>query len=399
MKHASIIPLIGGETIGSERAMGTPPSYFLSYEAFWGNDKHVVNHYGSVPYYVLDKGERPKGKVDVVSSVCPCAGLSQLSHGFGDDNKANDWMPIAANYVMGELKPKVYWGENAPGLAGKIGQNVRKKLIEIGRENGYTATFYRTRSLLHGIPQIRERSFYFFWRGDKTPLLEYYNRPYQTIQDLITSVKSNSQMETINSKTPSVDDPYYTYILEEIHGGVSHREFAANIITPTTARGNDVLCYIENHGHSYDQVAAWLRARGNEREALKCERRRDKLASGGNIMRRGTMVPCDYIGAFVGHYPTCLTHPVQDRYITYREAMSIMGLPENFELLEPKKSVNHICQNVPVQTAQDMAEEVKQVLLGNRPFIDAPVVFQYNHSQKHEVETSPSQTLEDLIAA
>src|SRR5438309_2134742 len=129
MKHASIIPLIGGETIASERAIGTRPEYMLSYEAFWPNDRHIVNYYNNdVPYHVLDKGDRPKSKVDIVASVCPCAGLSQLSQGYGDHNTANDWMPIAAKYVMGELKPAVYWGENAPGLAGKIGQNVRANL-------------------------------------------------------------------------------------------------------------------------------------------------------------------------------------------------------------------------------------------------------------------------------
>lgn len=395
--HASIIPLIGGETIASEQAFGKRPDYFLSYEPFWGNDKHIVNYYNNeIPYHVLDKGERPSHKVDIISSVCPCAGLSQLSQGYGDHNAANDWMPIAAKYVMGELKPQVYWGENAPGLAGKIGANVRANLIQIGKENGYTATFYRTRSLLHGIPQVRERSFYFFWKGDRTPLLGYYNEPHQSIEDLILGVKSNTQMEPINPRTPSVSDPYYRFILEEIHGGISHSEFA-RILEPHKARGNDSLSYIELQGYDYRQVAEWMGAQGLEREVAKCHKRQDKLDAGGNIMRRGTVVPKDYIGAFVGHYPTCLTHPVEDRFITYREAMSIMGLPENFELLDQKKSANHICQNVPVKTAFDMANEVKQVLLGKRETVSSPVVFQYNHTQTHKVEKQLSHTLEDML--
>lgn len=94
-----------------------------------------------------------------------------------------------------------------------------------------------------------------------------------------------------------------------------------------------------------------------------------------------------------------LTHPIHDRYITYREAMTIMGLPNDFELLEPKKSANHICQNVPVQTAQDMATEVREYLLGNRETINSTLTFQYNHNQKHEVQDErASATLENFFA-
>ena len=102
-------------------------------------------------------------------------------------------------------------------------------------------------------------------------------------------------------------------------------------------------------------------------------------------MRRGTIVPKDHIGAFVGHYPKMLTHPHEDRYITYREAMTIMGLPSDYELLSPTKSYNHICQNVPYQTAVDMATEVKAVLEGNRPRINAKLVLQHNHSQSVDI--------------
>ena len=99
-------------------------------------------------------------------------------------------------------------------------------------------------------------------------------------------------------------------------------------------------------------------------------------------MRRGTIIPKDYIGAFVGHYPTMLTHPEEDRYINYREAMTIMGLPADFELLNPKKSANHICQNVPVYTAADMATEVKKYLNNELPMLDTDYVLQYNKSEK-----------------
>lgn len=395
--HASIVPLIGGETIGSEQAFGVKPEYFLSYEPFAANDSHCVNYYDGVPYYVLDKGERPNKSVDVVSSVCPCAGLSQLSHGFGDHNENNKWMLITAEYVLGELKPKVFWGENAPGFAGRIGENVRNSLKKIGRENGYTMTVYRTKTLLHGGPQIRERSFYFFWKDKRTPLLNYYSRPYKKIEDVILSIKSNSLMEPINKKTPSKDDLYYKFILEHIHGGITHREFS-KIVEPQKVRNSDVFSYIERMNYDYKQVGEWMGQNGYEKEVEKCNYRYEKLKNDGNIMRRGTIIPKDYIGAFVGHYPTMLTHPIEDRYITYREGLSIMGLPEDFELLNASpKNANHMCQNVPVQTARDMATEVKKYLQNELNMIESRYIVQYNHTQTHTIE-SESNSLENFLA-
>ena len=395
--HASIVPLIGGETIGSEQAFGVKPEYFLSYAPFAANDSHCINYYDGIPYYILDKGERPTKKVDVVSSVCPCAGLSQLSHGFGDHNENNKWMIITAEYVLGELKPKVFWGENAPGFAGKIGENVRNSLRNIGEQNGYTMTVYRTKTLLHGGPQIRERSFYFFWKDVKTPILGYYNRPYKKIEDVILDVKSNTLMDPINKKTPSKDDLYYKFILEHIHGGISHKEFS-NIVEPQKVRNSDVFSYIERMGYDYNQVGKWMGDNGYEKEVEKCNYRYEKLKNNGNIMRRGTIIPKDYIGAFVGHYPTMLTHPVEDRYITYREALSIMGLPENFELLNASsKNANHICQNVPVQTARDMANEVKKYLQNEQTMVESRYIVQYNHTQTHTLENEYG-SLENFLA-
>jgi site-specific DNA-cytosine methylase len=375
--HASIIPLIGGETLGTEKAFGTRPEYFMSFEAFWANDRHIVNHYNNeVPYHVLDKNDKPSKKVDVVASVCPCAGLSMMHHNYGDHNENNKWLLDTTKFVLEEMKPEVLWGENAPGLAGKIGKNVREQMYKIGRSYGYSMTLYRTKSMLHGVPQVRERTFYFFWRGDKTPVLEYYERKHTPIEQVILNAKGNTLQDPINNKTPS-KDPWYRYILEVINKGMSHREFSAQV-EPSKARGNDSFSYIEKSGHSYPVVSEWLKNNGYEREAASALRKHEKLDSGGSIMRRGVIVPKDFIGAFVGHYPTMLTHPVEDRFITYREALSIMGHPDNFELLDPKNSSNHICQNVPVQTAADMATEVREYLAGNRQTIDSTYTLQHN---------------------
>lgn len=194
IKHASIIPLIGGETIGAERAFGTRPDYLLSYSPFQNNDRHIVAYYeNEVPYILLDQGGTPPHHVDVISSVCPCAGLSSLSTAYGASNPTNDWLTRVARQVLTEFSPTVYFGENAPYLAGNVGKPVRDEMYRIGRDAGYSFSVYRTKSLLHGVSQVRERSFYFFWKGDKVPLLRYFDRPHEKIEDTIMSATGNSQ--------------------------------------------------------------------------------------------------------------------------------------------------------------------------------------------------------------
>lgn len=392
--HASIVPLIGGETIGQMNAFGTKPDYLLSYTPFSNNDSHLVNHLKDVPYILLDQGGKHPHYVDVVNAVCPCAGLSSLSPSSSSDSAVNDWMTTTAKYVLEEMKPKVFWGENAPRFAGEMGKPIVTKLHKLGQENGYTMSVYRTKSLLHGLPQVRERSFYFFWKGDKVPLFNYFDEPRISIEDMLKRVEPKStQQEVTNKKTPSKDDPYYRYVLEVMHGGITHAEFQAKL-----EKSADAMHYIEENGHNYRMVKSFFEKEGYTKYAAKMDAIQDKLDAGGNIMRRASYIPKDYIGAFVGHLPVSMTHPTEDRYLTYRECMTIMGLPQNFEMLNPAKNLNHVCQNVPVGTATDMAMEIKAVLEGKRDSINASLLYQFNPQRRHEVrDEEPIQSLENFL--
>ena len=73
-----------------------------------------------------------------------------------------------------------------------------------------------------------------------------------------------------------------------------------------------------------------------------------------------------------------------------------MGLPDNFELIDPKKNVNHICQNVPVQTAADMAGEIKKWIDGELQELDTDYVYQSNLSQTHEYSAA-AMSLENFF--
>lgn len=395
--YASIVPLIGGETIGMQNVFGKRPEYILSYSAFEANDSQLLNYYNrEVPYYLIDKNQAPSlfKSVDVVNSVCPCAGLSSLSVSASSSSSTNDWMFETAKYVLGMVKPKVFWGENAPRLASKMGEPVVAKLRQIASEHGYVFSLYKTKSILHGLSQVRDRSFYFFWKDDSCPLMPYYQRDYEKIEDTIRNafVSDDDPMNGLaNGDVPTLN-PYYEYILSEIHPGYTHKD-----IQNTITRSLNVMDYIENCGVSYDKVAKWMREKGYERVANRCEIIHQKLSSGGNIMRKLVSIPKDYIGAFVGHLPTQLTHPDEDRFLTIRECLHIMRMPKDFVLQGGRKNINMICQNVPVTTAEDMAQGILRYLNGQLDKMNSSFLLQDNRSQTMDYYEFPVNTLEPFI--
>lgn len=395
-KHAFIVPLIGGQALGQAEAFGTLPEYMLSYEPFGNNDQHIVNYWkNKVPYYKIENGLPQLPQVDVIGTTCPCAGLSALSPSANSDAAANDWMYTTTEFVLGTLKPKVLWGENAPGLAGKIGQPVVEKLYAIAEKHGYVMSVYRTKSLLHGIPQVRERSFYFFWKATEAPLFNYFDKTGQlSIEQLLESIPASSTLQTsANTQTPSKDDPWYRFVLEEMNGGMSHQDFIANVLHKSRTPHD----LIEHNNVSYLEVGKWFASNGYEKLSEKCKQIHEKLGAGGNIMRRSSLLPKEHVGAFVGHLPTMMTHHKEDRYITCREALTIMRMPQDFELLGGKKNLNHVCQNVPVTTAKDIAGEVLKWLKGELDTVNGQLVYQYNHNRVVDIKKADVQTLNDFL--
>lgn len=396
MNYASIVPLIGGETFGMQEVFGQKPDYILSYSDFEANDRQLLNYYNnSVPYYKLDQGGSAPHRVDVINTVCPCAGLSSLSPTSSASNTTNDWMVKSAQYILEEVQPTVFWGENAPRLASKMGEPIVNKLRKIGKDNGYTMTLYKTKSLLHGLSQVRDRCFYFFWKGNHVPVFAYYNILLrESIEDTIRSSSSNQidEMYDMQAKTskPS-DDPYYKYVLEEIEDGITHQDFFKKIKKTTNP-----LDYIEQKGIKYNTVAKWMKMKGYDKYEVKCQRMHEKLESGGNIMRKATTIAKDYIGAFVGNMATDITHPDVDRYINVREALDIMKMPKDFQLQGGTKNINMICQNVPVTTARDMAFNVSAYLGGHLTTHKSDFAVQDNKTTKFWREPEPS-TLEEFL--
>ena len=199
IKYASIVPLIGGMTLAGIKATGVKPSAIMTYSPFKDNELSLKKYLPDVPYHVLDEdGDIDAGKdYDYISALCPCAGLSLLSSGTQEVKEAaNSWMFKTAEHVLGHLKPKVFWGENAPALYAlnnEAGTKVRQKLEELAERHGYTITYYFTSTHLHGVPQKRLRTFYFFWKEtDQVPEMGYYNVPHKTYGEYMKEIPADA---------------------------------------------------------------------------------------------------------------------------------------------------------------------------------------------------------------
>jgi hypothetical protein len=72
---APIIPLIGGQMIGAEKAFGKPPEAIFSYDGFQANDSHYVNYMNNLKGrnldYVLLDSSTPNRNIDVISGTPP----------------------------------------------------------------------------------------------------------------------------------------------------------------------------------------------------------------------------------------------------------------------------------------------------------------------------------------
>jgi site-specific DNA-cytosine methylase len=78
-------------------------------------------------------------------------------------------------------------------------------------------------------------------------------------------------------------------------------------------------------------------------------------------------------------------HPVEKRSFTYREYMHLMGMPHDFQLLDPKKDLNKIAQNVPSCTARDWTLEVVKFVKGELKISDTDYLRQNNITQTNEI--------------
>lgn len=385
-KWGTIVPLIGGCSMGCALATQKKPDFMLTYSGFMGNEKSLIDYWPEVPYFNLDEYKLPNTAneesedekkslellkdyfkdVDFVNAVPPCAGLSSLnaskgksSMSRGSDAIQNQWMYKTSNFVLEHIKPKVLWGENAPALFTKTGAGVAKNLEEIAIKHGYSFSLMKTNSLLHGVPQRRERTFYFFWKSETAPIMNYIVKEKVNLIEFLERIpKDTYHWDDTEWKTPVY--PSYDYILNKT--GKTHEEWVREN-DHTTLHGwfawrNQIDETIDFIKENYDN-SSW--------EIKNLLHIKNKLAMKKGWWDNSPHFFYEHFNAVVGRNMYRGMHPKRKRFMNLRELIWLMGHPHDFNMYETERghiAVAQISQNVPVVTASHWAMEVMKFING-----------------------------------
>ena len=397
----SFVPQIGGSAIGCKKATGVSPIATLSYSAFEKNDRHLWAYWDKVPHLNMDRKEDVREfwrlcagqEIDFVTTICPCSGLSRLniSKSRGSEAEQNYWMMETARIALRDIKPKVFWGENAPELFMKDGKDLVAKLREIGRLYGYSFSMVKTNTELHGLPQKRLRTFYFFWKSPSVPLLNWKMTPHQSLADYLAEIPQSATLQTAYKWPGKASDLYvpYKFVLQK--EALTHKEFTKKVGRTTIAK------YIEDNGW-IEECLEWLREHyphktfdgyGRKTFIYVFEHIKTKLANGKGYWDDSLRFMGECFTAVIGKNIEFAVHPTEDRFYSIREMLHLMGMPHDFQMpaQTAKTKINSICQNVPVNTAKDWADEVVKFCRGEANMTSLSFLKQNNIDQSI-VETS-----------
>ena len=330
-----------------------------TYDGFQDNESHLRAYWPDVPYINLDHEDTVFDNLDFVSTTCPCAGLSMLNYSRdgkksrGSDAAQNEWMYKSAKFALGTLKPRVFFGENAPGLYGEIGKGVVEKLFEIAQSYGYSMSLMKTSTLKHGIPQERSRTFYFFWDSEYAPVLNYYNRERKTLSEYLKEIPKEASLQSSFNKWKIENLPTVRF-LEEVKG-MDWEEIMSKEST--------LNWYIVRSGLLDECIEFADKIAPGTIDSRVLHHIKNKIEQGKGFWDGSPKLGKDYFNAVISKNMVCGVHPQEKRFLTVREYMHLMGLPHDFELLDPGKW-NHIAQNVPTSTARDWTLEVVKYIKG-----------------------------------
>ena len=117
---------------------------------------------------------------------------------------------------------------------------------------------------------------------------------------------------------------------------------------------------------------------------------KNKLADGKGYWDSSPHLFHESFNAVIGRNMFDGVHPIENRYMSGREYIHMMGMPHDFEL-DNIKNINHIAQNVPVSTASDMTQHVVDFINGKLTPSDGKFLKQDNVTRKTEVITNQKQ--------
>lgn len=393
-KFVSFQSLNGGMPIGFEQVFNLPGCHITTQSFLDSHDKYYIEYCKqrgyNIPIILLNdtfdgfKSENDEklfdeyvknNEIDVVCIVPPCAGLSMLncsnnkdsSKCRGDaDNDQNQNMYNTVEFSLNKIKPKVAVFENAPTAYTALGVGVIEKLKQIAINNGYSITLEKTTTSLHGIPQNRERTFVYFWKGDKSYYINYEQKEMPLLADYLKLIPIDAKGNNIYAKEiDTIKDYSYKFLKHKYKFEKFfdlNKEFDFNTIS-----GNQVIDKL----NLYDEAVEYFETTSdfaNEKERAKAirimKKNKQKIADGKGYWDDSCVVfnKNESINALISKYLFRIIHPTEERSLNVRELLWLMGLPHDYWMEDLPKSWAKITQSVPVATAAHVAKNCLQFI-------------------------------------
>ena len=237
------------------------------------------------------------------------------------------------------------WGENAPGLFLALGASLVPRLRALASSFGYSFSMVKTDTALHGLPQHRIRTFYFFWRCPTAPLLRYVNTVRPKLVDFLQSIPPWAEYQDLFVQQGSVTDRFKPYQYVLLREQLNHEQFVRKM-----ARENNGTITVSKYLDKYnllDDCIAWMRLyfpgerwsvnkMGKSRTIVDyLEHCKDKLSRGLGYWDDSPKFMGDTFTAVITKNVVFAVHPAEDRFLNIRELMALMGLPHTYQVDNP----------------------------------------------------------------
>jgi len=396
IRWIALQPLLGGMSIGAEKAFGTPPAMILNYDGVANTSAYV--HYMNnvrklnIPYYEFEGDIYSNSKtfknnanpdfndIDVVSAVPICSGLSTANavndktkeNARGANAKQNNNMLNCTEFTLGVIKPKCYIFENAPGLFTNAGKGVRDKLDAMAKRYGYSVTYVKTNTCYHHNVQWRTRTFAIFTKGKNATFYKVDHSYKGTIKDYLSSITPDAAYQDVLGIKDFEHNGWIKYMVAKY--GIDYRKEWEKTKLPSVSG-------IIINNNDEDFACRFM----TESQQKQTRHARKKYDMGLNHFDNS---PCYFndhkVCTIFGRTYTRLLHAYEERGYNMRELLTFMGMPNDFEWPDAEKKINWIGQNVPVMTAYDWHLQIKEFLEGKLSTSDEQVIKLDNTKQKKE---------------
>lgn len=405
LKFGSIIPLIGGFTIAGMNVFNKDPEFILSFPNFKFNDSILLNNYPQLKekYFVIEDSsdmnfiDEPisfksvNKNIDLMIGVPICGGLSQLNTCNnkdsdmcrGADAVQNRFMKYTTEFILEKVQPKVYIFENAPNLYTSIGKPVRDDLIEISKKYGYSITFYKTCTNLHGIPQKRTRTYTFCWKSEYAPIVNFYKTKTKNLKEYLEEIPNNASLHDIKSAKERFNDDIFIKFIKYKNKSLK------DILKHKTILN---WMYQDN---LFEESKIFFKENDAEYLFNKIVYIQNKLKNNLGFWDFSPLLYENETNAIISKNLFRSVHPDSNRFLTKREYMHLMGLPHNFEISE--KQIFTITQNVPVKTSEDMIKEGFKFINGELEMSTSTINMQNNINETIELEKQKTNSFLDLF--